>query len=93
MTRRLVELIGVVAVFMAVIVLLKLAPVASQGPTDEPEAMSATPTAVPVTTRLTPTTAMASFLRMTSPSRCSLLVCGITFGTIHRTRHRAGPSA
>ena len=45
MTRRLVELIGVVAVFMAVIVLLKLAPVASQGPTDEPEAMPATPTA------------------------------------------------
>ena len=45
MTRRLVELIGVVAVLVAVIVLLRFAPVAGQAPADEPQAVPATPTA------------------------------------------------
>ena len=45
MTRRLIELVGVVVVFVAVTLLLKLAPVAGQAPTDEPEATAATPTA------------------------------------------------
>ena len=45
MTRRLVELIGVVAVLVAVIVLLRFAPVVGQAPADEPQAVPATPTA------------------------------------------------